>query len=235
YYVMKRISGENFFNVLRAIAKGDKTVAQAFPLRRRIEIIIATCQTLASAHAHGVIHRDVKPENILVGNFGEVTLLDWGSAKVWGESTPLSESRELKRRHVIADSLTDETVQHQDVSYDLPPLTPALQLIGTPTYMSPEQIGNRAVDDRSDIFAAGVCLYEAMAIAEPFRGSDREETFDNICSRQPTPPSERSPSRGIPTEADAIFFKATSKQASCRYQSMRELIAKLESLLPATK
>src|SRR6056297_1754152 len=87
YYVMKRISGENFFAVLRQIAKADDEVANAFPLRRRIEIIQATCQTLAFAHASGVIHRDVKPENIWVGNFGEVTLLDWGTAKVWGEST----------------------------------------------------------------------------------------------------------------------------------------------------
>ncbi len=234
YYTMKRISGENFFSVLRAIAKGDAEVEKAFPLRRRIEIIEAVCQTLASAHARGVIHRDVKPENIWVGNFGEVTLLDWGAAKVWGEApmgTDQNGGTNQKRRSVIADSTCSESVDHEASSYDLPNLTPAQQLIGTPTYMSPEQIGNRDIDDRSDVFSTGVCLYEAMAIAEPFRGCDQDDTFDNICSRQPTPPSERSPTRNIPKLADAIFAKATCKQPSRRYQSMRELIDELRSLL----
>ncbi|TWU46280.1 Serine/threonine-protein kinase PknD [Rubripirellula tenax] len=231
YYTMKRISGENFFNVLRSIAKGDEEVLRAFPLYRRIEIIQDVCQTLASAHVSGVIHRDVKPENIWVGNFGEVTLLDWGTAKVWGESMPFMTEPEGQRRNVIRDSASDDSVVHQTGDYDLPPLTPAEKMVGTPTYMSPEQIGNRDIDDRSDIFSVGICLYEAMAIAEPFRGADRDETFDNICSRQPTPPSERSPTRGIPELADDIFAKATSKQPSRRQQTMRELIADLDKLL----
>lgn len=234
YYVMKRISGENFFDVVRAIAKGDKEVEKVFPLRRRIEIIEAVCQTLASAHVRGVIHRDVKPENIWVGNFGEVTLLDWGAAKVWGEppsATVQIGGADRKRRSVIADSMRSESVNHDVSNYDLPTLTPAEQLIGTPTYMSPEQIGNRDIDDRSDVFSAGICLYEAMAIAEPFRGRDREDTFDNICSRQPTPPSERSPNRNIPKQADAIFARATAKQPSQRYQTIREFIDDLDSLL----
>ena len=233
YYVMKRISGENFFNVLRAIAKGDKEVERAFPLRRRIEIIEAVCQTLASAHVRGVIHRDVKPENIWVGNFGEVTLLDWGAAKVWGEPPTAVKigGVDRKRQSGVADLLSSESVNHEVSNYDLPPLTPAKQLIGTPTYMSPEQIGNRDIDDRSDVFSTGVCLYEAMAIAEPFRGRDREDTFDNICSRKPTPPSERSPDRNIPKQADAIFTRATAKQPSQRYQTIREFIGDLDRLL----
>ncbi|MCM2372143.1 serine/threonine protein kinase [Aporhodopirellula aestuarii] len=231
YYAMKRISGENFFAVLRQLAKGDENVADAFPLHRRIEIIRDTCQTLDFAHASGVIHRDVKPENIWVGNFGEVTLLDWGSAKVWGEPAfgdgryPVST---VRRREPADASLT---VKHEEQSYEVPPLTPVDQLVGTPTYMSPEQISNRDIDERSDVFSAGVCLYEAMAIAEPFRGRDRDETFDNICMRQPTPPSERSPKQRIPPEADRIVFKAIAKQKDRRYQSMRELIAELDELL----
>jgi len=232
YYIMQRISGESFFDVLRSIARREPGAEAAYPLRRRIEIIHDVCQTLASAHARGVIHRDVKPGNIWVGNFGEVLLIDWGAAKVWGEASFPSDPnlQSSRRRRVIEDSMSTESVKHQVTNYDLPPLTPAQQLIGTPTYMSPEQIGNRDIDDRSDIFSAGVCLYEAMAIAEPFRGQDEEDTFDNICSRQPTPPSERSPDRNIPPQGDAVFFKATSKQASNRYQTMHEFITDLESL-----
>ncbi|KLU06386.1 serine/threonine-protein kinase [Rhodopirellula islandica] len=236
YYAMKRISGENFFSVLRQLAKGEESVAAAFPLHRRIEIVRDTCQTLVFAHAAGVIHRDVKPENIWVGNFGEVTLLDWGAAKVWGEPTlddgryPTSPVRHSHAPHSESDK-SSMHVKHEEKTYELPTLTPANQLIGTPTYMSPEQISNREVDERSDVFSAGVCLYEAMAIAEPFRGKNRDETFDNICMRQPTPPSERSPKQHIPEEADRIVFKAIAKQTTSRYQSMREMIADLDELL----
>ena len=235
---MKRISGENFFSVLRQLAKGDEKVAAAFPLHRRIEIIRDTCQTLVFAHAAGVIHRDVKPENIWVGNFGEVTLLDWGSAKVWGaptldegryavDTTPPSEFSPAPP----SESVPTPKVQHEEHTYELPTLTPANLLIGTPTYMSPEQIANRDIDERSDVFSAGVCLYEAMAIAEPFRGKDRNETFENICMRQPTPPSERSPQHHIPKEADRIVSKAIAKQTASRYQTMRELITDLDELM----
>ena len=238
YYAMKRISGENFFSVLRQLAKGDEKVANAFPLHRRIEIIRDTCQTLVFAHAAGVIHRDVKPENIWVGNFGEVTLLDWGSAKVWGaptldegryavDTTPPSEFSLAPPSETVPTS----KVKHEERTYELPTLTPANLLIGTPTYMSPEQIANRDIDERSDVFSAGVCLYEAMAIAEPFRGKDRNETFENICMRQPTPPSERSPQHHIPKEADRIVSKAIAKQTASRYQTMRELITDLDELM----
>ncbi|TWT80807.1 Serine/threonine-protein kinase PknD [Planctomycetes bacterium CA13] len=240
YYVMKRISGECFFSVLRQIAKGDAEVVDVFPLRRRIEILIAVCQTLAFAHVRGVIHRDLKPSNIWIGNFGEVTLLDWGAAKVWGESrlddanylsSPVRGLGKAQSGSVAAGPVAAGPVADSRAAFELSPLTPAAQLLGTPTYMSPEQIGNRDLDERSDIFSAGVCLYEAMAIAEPFRGRDQEDTFDNICSRQPAPPSKRSPHRGIPDFADEIVDKALSKQASCRHQSMREFIADLDLLL----
>ncbi|WP_404307481.1 serine/threonine protein kinase [Neorhodopirellula lusitana] len=231
YYVMKRISGENFFSVLRQLGKGDAEVAAAFPLHRRIEIIRDTCQTLVFAHAAGVIHRDLKPENIWVGNFGEVTLLDWGLAKIWGQS--LLQDGRYRTSSAPHDESSDASpsVKHDKKNHEVPQLTPSDQLLGTPTYMSPEQITDQDIDERSDVFSAGVCLYEAMAIAEPFRGKDRNDTFDNIRLRQPTPPSERSPKQHIPVEADRIVFKAIAKQTTSRYQSMRELIADLDELL----
>ncbi|TWU34368.1 serine/threonine-protein kinase [Novipirellula artificiosorum] len=233
YYTMARISGESFFDVLRGIAQRKQDTVAAYPLKRRLEVISEICQTLSFAHACGVVHRDVKPANIYVGNFGEVTLLDWGSAKVWGlpaldnSDTLLPTSRSGHFGAVI------RSVRHRDGDFEISPLTPAQQLIGTPTYMSPEQIGNKNIDERSDIFSVGVCLYEAMAIAEPFRGINEEETFDNICSRAPTPPCERSPGLGIPQIADDIFARATAKQPSARYQSMRELIDAIHSLIDA--
>ncbi len=182
YFVMKRISGENLFEILKRIARGDQAAIEAFPLARRLEILAAACQALAYAHVRGVIHRDVKPENIWVGNFGEVILLDWGVAKVWGHA----DDNEPINRSVLRPQGKNEM--------QLATLTASGQRPGTPLYMSPEQVdGNRGIDERTDIFSAGVCLYELLAIREPFRGATIDETFENIKSKHVIPPSERAP------------------------------------------
>ncbi|HBV66399.1 MAG TPA: serine/threonine protein kinase [Rhodopirellula sp.] len=219
YFVMKRISGENLFEILKRIARGDKATAAAYPVLRRIEIVADACQALAYAHARGVIHRDVKPENIWVGNFGEVILLDWGVAKVWGHA----EDNEPLNRSVLKTE-TNEDKQLQT-------LTAGGQRPGTPLYMSPEQVqGTRSLDERSDIFSAGVCLYEVLAIREPFRGRTIDETFDNIKHLQVEPPSMRSPDQPIPPAADEVVAKALQKRPGDRFQSMRDLIAALRAI-----
>jgi serine/threonine-protein kinase len=219
YFSMKRISGENLFEILKRIATGDEATAAEFPIPRRLDILADACQALAYAHARGVIHRDVKPENIWVGNFGEVILLDWGVAKVWGHTDD-----EAPIRQSVLKSDADESKQLQT-------LTGGGQRPGTPLYMSPEQInGNRGIDERSDIFSAGVCLYELLAIREPFRGANIDETFDNIKNKQVDPPSERAPERGIPPSADAVVMRALQKDPTARYQSMRELIEAIRSI-----
>ena len=217
YFTMKRISGENFFEVLKRIARQDEATVTAFPLSRRLDIVGAACQALAYAHARGVIHRDVKPENIWVGNFGEVILLDWGVAKVWGHA----DDNEPVRQSTLRTASAGESSQLQT-------LTGGGQRPGTPLYMSPEQVeGKRGIDERTDIFSAGVVLYEMLTLCEPFKGATIDETFDNILHKQLVPPGERAPQRGIPPVVDAIVMRAIAKQPSERYQSMRELIADL--------
>lgn len=224
FMVMKRISGENLFEIIKRIARQDAQTIAAFPTSRRLEIIASACQALAYSHARGVIHRDVKPENIWVGNFGEVILLDWGVAKVWGHADDNAPIRQSVLRP--AHELDDQAGVSQLTS-----LTGGGQRPGTPLYMSPEQIdGKRSIDERTDVFSAGVCLYEVLAIREPFRGRDIDETFENIRTRQPTPPSERSPDRGISKEADRVVMKCLQKKPGDRYQSMRELIADIRDL-----
>lgn len=220
YFTMKRISGENLFEILKRIAREDPETVQAFPVSRRLGIVLGACQALSYAHARGVIHRDVKPENIWVGNFGEVILLDWGVAKVWGhadDSEPMSRSVPKPRGG-------DEEGQLQT-------LTGGGQRPGTPLYMSPEQVsGSRSIDERSDIFSAGVCLYESLAIREPFRGRTIDETFENIRHLDVEPPSQRAPERGITPAADAVVMRALQKRPGDRYQSMRELINDIHEL-----
>ena len=210
YFTMKRVSGENLFEVLKRIARGDPKTTAAFPLRVRLEIVEGAAQALMYAHARGVIHRDVKPENIWVGNFGEVILLDWGVAKVWGQ--PDDEPQRPSIPRPPAESIQE--------------ITMAGERPGTPLYMSPEQVNvNRAViDERSDIFSTGVVLYEMAALREPFRGRVIQETFENIIHDNPPPPSQASPDRGIPPRLDAVVMKAIAKNPADRYQTMRELL-----------
>jgi serine/threonine protein kinase len=220
YFVMKRISGENLFEILKRIAQGDEETSDAFPVERRLDIVADACQALAYAHARGVIHRDMKPENIWVGNFGEVILLDWGVSKVWGHADD-----NVPIRHSVLPQRDGK------VGAQLQTLTGGGQRPGTPLYMSPEQIdGNRGIDERTDIFSAGVTLYEALAIREPFRGATIDETFDNIKNKQISPPSERAPQRKIPPGADDVVMKAIQKRPAKRYLSMREMIAAIRSI-----
>jgi serine/threonine-protein kinase len=209
YFTMKRVSGENLFEILKRIARGDAATIAAFPLRRRLEIVAGAAQALMYAHARGVIHRDVKPENIWVGNFGEVILLDWGVAKVWGQPDDAPQHPSLAR--------PSESLQALTMAGDRP---------GTPLYMSPEQVNvNRAViDERSDVFSTGVVLYEVAALREPFRGRVIQETFENIIHDHPPPPSKASPDRGIPPRLDEVVTKAIAKTPADRYQTMRDLL-----------
>jgi eukaryotic-like serine/threonine-protein kinase len=221
YFTMKRISGENFFEILKRIARKDEATMTAFPISRRVEIVVQTCQALAYAHARGVIHRDVKPENIWVGNFGEVVLLDWGVAKVWGHP---DDNEPVRQSTLAVDPSTENENQ-------LRTLTGGGQRPGTPLYMSPEQVdGKRSIDERSDMFSVGVVLYEALALREPFRGQNIDETFNNIKHAQVAPPSERSPDAGIHADLDTIVMKALQKKPTDRFQMMRDLIAALKAV-----
>lgn len=227
YFTMKRISGENLFEILKRIARSEQATIAAFPTSRRLQIVMAACQALSYAHARGVIHRDLKPENIWVGNFGEVILLDWGVAKVWGHS----DQNETMLNRSIEDPGSPIANEANSENQQGLTLTGGGQRPGTPLYMSPEQVnGSRAIDERTDIFSAGVCLYEVLAIHEPFRGANIDETFRNIRHMNVMPPSQRSPERGISPAADAVVLKALQKQPRDRYQSMRELIGEIHAL-----
>ena len=209
YFTMKRISGENFFEVLKRIARGDTATQELFPVHSRVEIVVDAAQALAYAHARGVIHRDMKPENIWVGNFGEVILLDWGVSKVWGQPDD--------RDGVPASPVNQDDARFQE-------LTQAGQRPGTPLYMSPEQVEGKHVDERSDIFSTGVVLYEMLTLREPFRGRVIQETFNNILNNDPEPPSKRAQEKGFSPRLDRVVMRALAKHPSQRYQSMLELI-----------
>src|SRR5262249_5242748 len=100
YFTMKKVEGDTLREILDKQSLGDQQAIATYKLERMLGTIIQVCNALSYAHNHGVVHRDVKPENILIGSFGEVMLLDWGVAKVWANEDP--ELREIEHE-VLTD------------------------------------------------------------------------------------------------------------------------------------
>lgn len=226
YFTMKRISGENLLEVIKRLESKNKETELAFPMRRLIDIAINVAQALAYSHVRGVIHRDIKPENIWVGNFGEVIVLDWGVAKVWGYPDEIDGTGGNDPTEASAEKTNDPATDQ------LRTLTANGQRLGTPLYMSPEQVrGSDFVDERTDVFSLGVVLYEMLTQKEPFRGRNVDETFDFILNWEPPDPSRQAMFRDIPKELDRIVNKALAKDPDHRYHSMLDLIADLEPVM----
>ena len=202
YFTMKKLQGETLRDIIEKQVLGDQAAIETYNLDRLLAVVIQVCSALAYAHAHGVVHRDVKPENILIGSFGEVMLLDWGVAKVW--------------------AMDDEPEQ---ASFDYQDLTDVGQRPGTPLYMSPEQVrGGSEIDARTDIYSIGVVLYEILTLKEPLRGERISETFEMIVKEDPVPPEQRTPDRQVPRLLSAIAMKSLQKVPELRFQTMPELI-----------
>lgn len=193
YFTMKRVSGETLFQVLVRLSKTDDQAERFFTLNRLLGVFLQVCDTLAFAHSRGVIHRDIKPENVLIGFFGEVVLLDWGSAKVWG----------------MPNESGEDTIHDRG----------GTPLYMSPEQVS----GRWHIDERTDIWSLGVVLYELLAIREPFRGVNVRATLANIMTAAPESPSQRAPDRQVPSRLEEICLKAMAKEPSDRYTSVTEM------------
>lgn len=224
YFTMKRLTGENFFKVLQRLSWGDAVTERKFGLDVQIEMIIQVCQALAYAHIHGVIHRDIKPENIWIGEFGEVVVLDWGVAKVWG--TPNDGRVPSDHEFGPEDEVSTNEIATSG-ERELRTLTMDGQRPGTPLYMSPEQVRERPLDERTDVFSMGVLIHEMLTFREPFRGQTVNETFQRILHFPLKPPSKVAPERDIPESLDWVAMKAVAKKREERFDSMLDLIEHL--------
>jgi eukaryotic-like serine/threonine-protein kinase len=159
-------------------------------------------RALSAAHAAGIVHRDIKPENVMVRPDGLVKVLDFGLAKP-GERGPAASAAPA---HAVVSLQTD-----------------AGMLMGTVSYLSPEQVRRQQVDHRTDIFSLGVVLYEMLAGERPFKGDGVNEVFDAILNREPEPIT----SNHVPAELNRVLALALAKDAAARYQTADELRAEL--------
>ena len=174
-----------------------------------LDVAAQVAAALTAAHANGIVHRDIKPENVIIRSDGIVKVLDFGLAKLTGQESP--------------DSLDGEAQTRADLK------TASGLVMGTATYMSPEQARGQRVDARTDIFSLGVVLYELLTGHLPFEGSSIYEIVAAVLSDREAPPVS-SYSSGIPAELERIVAKALRKNREERYQTTKDLLLDVQSL-----
>ena len=252
FYTMKLVQGVTLKDVVKGLAAGDEETIRTYPLSSLLSILDKVCDGMRFAHSQNVIHRDLKPDNIMLGSYGEVLILDWGLAKKLGveeEATEASPESDLLARSNLPSGV--------DLQLESNTLTGAV--LGTPQYMPPEQAeGNvDGVDQRADIYSLGAILYNVLTLLPPFSGSP-EEVLDRVIRGEIATPSEavqmgsvtesfseratervplsaqqqgkgteaihlpHLPAGHIPKSLEAVVLKAMARDPADRYQTVAE-------------
>ncbi len=205
-------SGEPFIvmELVNGKPLNDLLHESALTIARAVQIVESVAGALSEAHARGIIHRDIKPSNIIVGERGQVKVLDFGLVK----------------------RLNDEQgfTSDQDAPTLLVTRTRSDVVVGTPLYLSPEQATSAPVDARSDLFALGALLYECVTGRPAFAGTSVIEIGAQVIYVDPPPPSQINPH--VPRELDRITLKALAKRPEDRYQSAEQMSADLRAARP---
>lgn len=207
YCTMRYVRGYSLQEVIRALRDGEAEATRTYSLTRLMQIFLQVTQAASYAHAKGVVHRDLKPANVMLGEHGEVQVLDWGLAKV------------LDPRVVVTDSHLHNTREGQ--------------ILGTPAYMAPEQIGCTNVDTRADVYALGVILYELLTLRLPITGASPRETLTALLTQKPVPPRELVTDRDVPSQLEEVCMRALEKDPADRQRNAREIATAVQGWLEA--
>ncbi len=229
FFTMRLVRGDDLSVVFRHVAEGTEDWTQT----RALSVLLKACEALSYAHAKGVVHRDVKPANVMVGRFGEVYVMDWGLARVLAgpgdDLRPASEAASAvlsDRRSSDADGSSALATMDGDV-------------VGTAAYMSPEQARGELenIGPASDVYSMGAMLYELLAGAAPYsldaggtsRPGGQLEVWNRVREGPPPPLSSVAPDQ--PSELLAICEKAMARSIEARYEDVRELADDLRAYL----
>ncbi|NBV85941.1 MAG: hypothetical protein EBS01_06705, partial [Verrucomicrobia bacterium] len=216
FYSMKLVHGQTLKTVIQKLQAGDAEIVARYSVERLLDVFRKVCDAVSFAHSKRYLHRDLKPENIMIGEFGEVLVMDWGLAQ-W----------------------LDEPAAAVPAGDDAPQ-----SIEGTPQYMSPEQSEGKPLDERSDIYSLGATLYSILTYRPPIEGANLTQILLKLRSGKITPmqPGGADASgavqntnpgslREVPTALQAVTFKAMALDPKERYQTVGELVADLEAYL----
>ncbi|HDS09544.1 MAG TPA: serine/threonine protein kinase, partial [Firmicutes bacterium] len=201
YYTMKLVKGETLAGKLSK----EKDLEGRL---KYLDNFIDLCNAIAYAHSRGVIHRDIKPQNVMIGEFGETVVLDWGLAKVKGHTDETGD----KLKSEIAELKEDHGFH-----------TIAGKALGTPSYMPPEQAEGKLddIDEQSDIYSLGAVLYEILTGEPPFTGDTAYEIVSKVINEEPKKLVDVN--KDLPADMVAICEKALQKDKNKRYETALHL------------
>jgi serine/threonine protein kinase len=215
FYSMKLVEGQTLKEVLKRLRTRDAVTTLDFTLQRLLNIFRRVCHGIEFAHSAGYLHRDLKPENIMIGEHGEVLVMDWGLAQAF--------------RHDAQEGVG--RVSQEDGKRVVE---------GTPQYMSPEQACADPIDERSDIYSLGAILYAILTLRSPVQGKSLEGILKKVRSGEILPieaPSLKPAAPGlhattkqrVPTALEAIVTKAMHRDRANRYTQVTALIRDIEA------
>jgi serine/threonine-protein kinase len=206
FFTMRRVRGITLASLLEGLARGDAELERRFSRRKLLTAFSQICMVVHYAHSRGVIHRDLKPGNIMLGDFGEVYVLDWGIAKLVG----VSEGEALLEDH---DS------------------TGSGRIIGTLGYMPPEQAIGDELDARTDVYALGVILFEMLTLESLLTETQPIKALQKITAGVDARPSSRRRGADVPPELETMCVRAAARAPSDRFASAKELSDAVERYL----
>ncbi len=225
YFTMRLVKGNTAGEIIR-LARAEE---DGWTTTRVLEVVLKICDTMAFAHDKGVLHRDLKPQNVMVGKFGEVYVMDWGLAKVLGQP-----DKHVVQTEALQESRID-TARKRDAEEDGEGtmVTRDDHTLGTPSYMPPEQARGQVLDARADVYAIGTILYQMLTGSAPYVVSGLRQTAADIVRQVLAGPPKRIEdlAKDAPVELVAITEKAMQRDREQRYASAVELSTDLRAFL----